>query len=267
MLEDHGIIDDIHQPEDDRIELMIFDAGITTEPEERYAHLVEKLKAYAYYVVKGDFKKDFPGKSIDDVAIRVMCRLPPTEQMTQFDWLPNPDNEAEWLMIHYEHFPGDDDEDDDDEDEELGEEADDEEGVEDPHEFIAKIPEYAEKHVSMSEDNFGVKLDYSPASLRAIDEIISEHWEETPTFLDQVVLLFGAYVGETIRRQHGGNWTFDEENGYALENLGGTGARIYPFAKVNKRFVNGEEDSIAFYYQAVSKVIVDQRAGKGLGNQ
>lgn len=141
-----------------------------------------------------------------------------------------------------------------------GDGGDDSSDGDDRQEFIAKIPAFAEMHVSMSKDNFEVALDYSAESLTAIDEIIAKHWEEPPIMLDQVVLTFGAYVGETIRRQLGGAWMFDEERGYTLADLGGTGTRIYPFSKVQKRFTNGEEDSIAFFYQAICKLVADRKA-------
>jgi hypothetical protein len=132
----------------------------------------------------------------------------------------------------------------------------------DPQKFIQQIPEFAELHVAKSKDNFDVSLDYSENSLRQIDEIITKHWPEPPVFLNQVVMTFGSYVGETVRRLLGGRWEFDADRGYTLADIGGTGSRIYPFAKVHKRFTNGEEDSIAYYFQVVCKIVADEKAEK-----
>jgi len=119
--------------------------------------------------------------------------------------------------------------------------------------FIEDIPNVAKMCVDLSQSTFGVSLDYSEASLSKIDDIIEEHFEEGHTPLDTTVLSFGAYVGETIRQHLGGTWR-DEDGLFVLEEVGGK-AKIFPFNKVRKRFVNGPEDSIAFYYQALRGTI------------
>ena len=107
MIEDHTRIDTITRSKDGRIELVIMDAGETTDPEQRFSHLTEKLKAYVYYIVEGEFKKDFPDKGIHDVAIRVMCRIPPTERMSGLTRLCDPSDPKQGIDIFYQHFPGD----------------------------------------------------------------------------------------------------------------------------------------------------------------
>jgi len=130
----------------------------------------------------------------------------------------------------------------------------------DPRHFIREIAAIAEKHVAMSKDTFDVVLDYSVESLGLIDEIISNNWDEPPIMLDQMVVMFGAYVGETLRRRYGGSWEYDEEHGYALTGLADKDVRVFPFAKTHKRFTNGEGDSLAFYHEALSKLIDDTKS-------
>ena len=144
----------------------------------------------------------------------------------------------------------------------LDENHGDDGGSGDPQAFIAEIPKWAETHVEMSKANFDVALDYSEESLYTIDEIISKHWDSPPVMMDDVVLTFGSYVGETIRRLQGGTWRFDNELGFTLTDIGGAGIRAFPFAKVHKRFTNGEEDSIAHYYRALCKVMADKYGPK-----
>ncbi len=105
MIEDHTTIDMITRSKDGRIELVIVDAGETTDPEQRFRHLTEKLKAYAYYIVGGGFKKDFPDKGHHDVAVRVICRIPPTERMSRLIHLSDPSQPKQDIDIFYQHLP------------------------------------------------------------------------------------------------------------------------------------------------------------------
>lgn len=115
--------------------------------------------------------------------------------------------------------------------------------------FIAQIPGFAETQREIANNVFGASLDYSAESIAKLDEIIKEGWpEEPPVLLDEMVLGFGSYLGETIRRVHGGDWCFDAKHELHYE-VGGI--KIFPFAKVRKRFLNGEEDSLGFFYSFI----------------
>lgn len=93
-------------------------------------------------------------------------------------------------------------------------------------------------------------------SIRAMDEIISTHWpEDPPVMMDVMAATYGAFLGETIRRLHGGEWKELEDGTLALTDVGGIGMQIYPVDKAYKRFVNGEEDSIAAYYHVIAKMV------------
>ena len=126
--------------------------------------------------------------------------------------------------------------------------------------FLRQIPELAATHVAKSKENFDVTFDYSPASLTKIDEVISKHWDHTPVFLKEVAMMFGSYIGETIRRELGGKWVVEDDR-YALSEIGGTDTKIYPFEKIQKRFINGEEDSIAHYYTVIRDIVNEQKYG------
>ncbi len=124
-----------------------------------------------------------------------------------------------------------------------------------PEDFIASIPGLAEDHVKRCRDIFNEELDYSEESMKRIDAIINKGWPNgPPVMLEPTAVAFGAYVGEAIKRNLGGNWGYSEEEGYFLENVGGK-AKVFPFAKVVKRFKEGEGDSIGFYYAATKHII------------
>jgi hypothetical protein len=129
-----------------------------------------------------------------------------------------------------------------------------------PDALLREMQELAAKHEELARTNFDVTLDYSEATLAMTDDIIAKHWNEPPVMLDQIVMTFGAYVGETIRRHLGGHWEYDEERGYNLVGMVNSDMRINPFAKVRKRFLNGDEDSIAYCYQVIRKVC-EERTG------
>jgi len=106
MLEECDKIDATAITKDGKLELVVMDAGLTEDPEERYQHLIEKLKVYLFYLTKGDFKKDHPDRTATDTQIRVMCKLPPTDKMSQMSAVRNPDNPSEVVVIVFQHFPG-----------------------------------------------------------------------------------------------------------------------------------------------------------------
>jgi hypothetical protein len=126
--------------------------------------------------------------------------------------------------------------------------------------FIGQIPQEAQQHRNLAKNLFGIKLDYSADSIPKLDEMIKEGWPEgPPVMLDEVVIGFGCYLGEAVRRLHGGYWAFSPELGFHIGLVGGRDIKICPFAKVKKRFVNGEEDSIGYFYSYIRSKIEEAK--------
>ncbi len=127
-----------------------------------------------------------------------------------------------------------------------------------PEDFIASIPGIAEDHIKRVRDIFQEDIDYSEASIKKIDAIISKGWPDgPPVMLQTTVIAFGTYLGEAIRNNLGGEWGYSEDEGYFLENVGGK-AKVFPFAKITKRFKEGEDESIGFYYAATKHIIENE---------
>ena len=104
-------------------------------------------------------------------------------------------------------------------------------------------------------ESFGEKLSYQKSDLARLDTIIAKAWgEELPKNIDALVLTFGAYFGETLRKLRGGRWDHDPERGFCLRDVGGL-ATVYPFEKVSKRFKDSKEHSLALFYRALAKSI------------
>jgi hypothetical protein len=106
MLEEYDKIDTLTKSDDRSIQLVIMDAGLTEEPDERYGHLINKLRTYVAYATSSQFREKFPDVSTGDVSILVMCRIPPTEKMENTTSIARADSQDEKISISYRHFPG-----------------------------------------------------------------------------------------------------------------------------------------------------------------
>lgn len=75
-------IDIISKPNaEGKVCLIITDAGLTTDPDARFALLARKLQGYVNAVVNGDLAMECPDQKPSDFFIRVVCAHPPTEAM------------------------------------------------------------------------------------------------------------------------------------------------------------------------------------------
>ena len=97
-----------------------------------------------------------------------------------------------------------------------------------------------------------LRLDYSVESLQRLDHFISEHFEPLgeKSIAESLPIGSGSYVGEVIIRHLGGHWN---EEGRPEVNEVGALEVIYPIEKAHKRFQNGREDSLAWYYHSIAK--------------
>jgi len=105
---------------------------------------------------------------------------------------------------------------------------------------------------------FGVNLDFSPASLRVLDGLIDGGW--TPASGGVGVLhLAGTYIGEVIIGNLGGRWsvapTVEESE---IDGLGATGIR--PFFIALDKFKRGRSASVLGTYQKLEAELGPQRA-------
>jgi hypothetical protein len=121
-------------------------------------------------------------------------------------------------------------------------------GADQPPPFTAQ----AETFVTIMSDLApSLRLDFSPESLAALDGFIASDFDPAgkspaPDGLQHDV---GAYVGEVVRRHVGGRWADDG----ALVDVGGPVSSVNPIGKARKRFANGPEDSLAWFYETVRR--------------
>lgn len=125
----------------------------------------------------------------------------------------------------------------------------------DPEELLLRIPEFAEECVTLGAIHKR-SLDYSPESLTALDEVITRQWGESPPLFPGVsILQVGCYAGEVIRLNLGGTWIHDGDSAPHLVDIAGGETRAFPINKARKRILEGEGDSLAFFYQALKHVL------------
>jgi len=102
--------------------------------------------------------------------------------------------------------------------------------------------------IEITKNSFNETLDYDVKSIKKLDSIIEDGWgRNKPVMMDNVVSMFGSFLGESIIKLHGGKWESVKGIGWAV-NI--SGLKIFPFNKVKKRIRDGKEDSITFFYDA-----------------
>jgi len=104
-LEDAQAIDVVRKTGDGKIVLVITDAGSVSDPIERTACLVQKLKSYINSVVSGDLKRDFPEHTSKDYIIEVVCSRRPTPEMASISQVMPRKDPANKVPVRFVEFP------------------------------------------------------------------------------------------------------------------------------------------------------------------
>lgn len=114
--------------------------------------------------------------------------------------------------------------------------------------------ELAQRAVDAERNISGVELDYSPASLIRVDEVLDSFREPGSDAVAETIFAFGCYVGEVLARHAGYEWV-DNSPGAARYTFPLTVYRAAakthanPIGKAFKRVDNGDVDSVVYFYQ------------------
>ena len=107
--------------------------------------------------------------------------------------------------------------------------------------------------VDRARSSYGITLDYSPDSVKQVETLLATKYElkKTHPMTEQEIAdsahLWGAYIGEVIKRIHPAHWVRDSEVAgkdalpVVYEDKSG---ESYPCAWVYHRLKNGEEDNV-----------------------
>jgi hypothetical protein len=126
--------------------------------------------------------------------------------------------------------------------------------------------------VRVAHDRFGFVLDYSETSIESIETILSTIAGNLNSSdsdeLERQVKLWGAYLGEVVRRRRDGAWELVSYPGRvaAVPALVVAGSQLYPLMKVYRRLTLGEAENVWKFYERIRGRFspvhpVDGRAG------
>lgn len=118
---------------------------------------------------------------------------------------------------------------------------------------------YARGAVETARDDYRQSLDLTAASIDVLDEILVLVGEAPDHDIDYEVRLWGAYLGEIIRRRYAGGWEMTQYPGgtVAVPAVDVRGSRLFPLMKVYRRLTVGEEEDLRSFY-----AMVTERLGK-----
>jgi hypothetical protein len=105
MLEEPDKIDMAFALPDGKLMLVITDAGITSDAEQRLGYFVAKLRTYLGYILSDEFTAEHPKHKPTDVVIRVMCAQPPSAQMQGMTRITPAERKDLSIPIEFQHFP------------------------------------------------------------------------------------------------------------------------------------------------------------------
>jgi tetratricopeptide (TPR) repeat protein len=117
-------------------------------------------------------------------------------------------------------------------------------------EVLGKLRDDLNLFIGQAEGQFGVRLDYGPASLGIMDRLIDAGWNLKTGGIG-VLRLAGTYVGEVVLQNLGGEWRIMqpvEES--EIAGLGRQGIR--PFFIALEKFQKGRQGSLLGSYNALA---------------
>jgi len=124
-------------------------------------------------------------------------------------------------------------------------------------ELDALMVQTANDATTIAKDEFGKDLDFSAASIDAVDDILlafidkyhDKALEDSAVFT--ICNVFGAYIGETFKRAAGGTWRYDQTDPQAPFVVLDYGDKSYAFAGIcYERLVNDSQVSTRLYFES-----------------
>jgi hypothetical protein len=125
-----------------------------------------------------------------------------------------------------------------------------------PEELNKLMSDCAKDAAEASSTEFSIELDSSPSSIRLVDDILLAFIDKyhDQALEDEAVFtlcnIFGAYIGEVLKAQIGGEWVYDQSNPDAPSVFLKIGDNTYAFAGIcYERLVNDSQISVFAYYE------------------
>ena len=114
---------------------------------------------------------------------------------------------------------------------------------------------YARAAAELARVEFRQKLDFTPESIDALDEILVLVGESPELDLEFEVRLWGSYLGEVVRRRYAGTWEMTQypDSATAVPAVEVRASRLFPLMKVHRRLTLGEEEDVRGFYAMVAE--------------
>jgi len=110
------------------------------------------------------------------------------------------------------------------------------------------VQDYADNAIIYAKER-GIILDFSQESINKLEDILQK--DKNKFFRKEEIniqtRMFGAFLGEVIRKNIGGTWMFSKN----LFILKFDEFELFPFNRVYKRITEGEEFNIYHYYKVI----------------
>ncbi len=119
----------------------------------------------------------------------------------------------------------------------------------------AMMEGYAQAAAELARSEFKQKLDFSSESIDSLDDILVQVGESPEFDMDFEVRLWGAYLGEVLRRRYAGTWEMTQYPGgvNAVPAVELRGSRLFPLMKVYRRLNEGEEEDLRAFFSMVTE--------------
>lgn len=102
-------------------------------------------------------------------------------------------------------------------------------------------------------EQLGAEIGYDQAGVRWLDGYIQrQHTQGNPANHESLVNTYGAYLGECIRQQFGGEWC--EADGAWCIRFDDHHA-AYPFARMTEHLEHGKVDSVLQYFTLIPMML------------
>ncbi|HYL86325.1 MAG TPA: hypothetical protein VE263_19025 [Candidatus Angelobacter sp.] len=134
--------------------------------------------------------------------------------------------------------------------------------------ILTRMQQRAEEIVKYAAANLRLHLDYSEASIPRVEQALAEIQRRTGTITlrDKQAIInfsdnFGAYIGEVLRRKHGGEWRVQPPQfPEGKEGLYLNGTTAGPLHQVFLRLTRGPEYSVEKFYKEAEARFAQKRA-------
>ncbi len=104
--------------------------------------------------------------------------------------------------------------------------------------------------------HFVVEFDFSAESVRALENLFDDvdfalPGGKTQENIERLTRVWGAYLGEVIRRQRDGQWVESAESAGSRPIMRIEGTDVRPHDQIRQRLLSGAEHSVWDFYQSL----------------